>query len=382
MLPRGKNVQPDMITKQIPVVSSRDFKELASRNPNLLHECPWIVEDYIRDWPAFRKWSDFKELRAAFGDLEAFAKAPNFITHRKSSLVSVKTRFDQYLDYIENPDRVAEIYQDCWLEGDFDEFIRLKLPLYCGTLRIIHKADDPLFEQVNPILPDPLKAWNHALPYYYSLFNHFWLLVSLPGALTPLHTDNNGTIALIAQLRGKKRATLFSPEDLVHVRSPSGDFFDPNRAEDPEFPTASRATKWQGDIGPGQVLFVGTNWAHHVETLETSVSVSFDFVDSTNIAAYATSEGWAAAFGARAKRNPELFASKLGGRLPVEVISQSSAVDVGRTAMAEILRSLIERSQDGELRQICSLYAEHLARCLDGGRFRLSVENALGAVGI
>ncbi|MDJ0642705.1 MAG: cupin-like domain-containing protein [Erythrobacter sp.] len=354
-----------MNAMEIPKVSHREFKRLASRNPNLLHENPWIVDGYIRDWPAYDKWRDFDCLRQAFGKLEAFAKAPNFITHRKSSLVSVKTRFDQYLDYIEDPERAEQIYEGCWLEGDFAEFSRLGLPLYCGTLRMIHKADDPLFREVDPLLPEPLKEWNHALPYYYTLFNHFWLLVSLPGALTPLHTDNNGTIALIAQLRGKKRATLFSPADLQHVRTARGDFFDPKETADPEFPTASLATRWHGDIEAGQVLFVGTNWAHHVETLETSVSVSFDFVDKTNLDAYATSSAWAAAFGLRLKRKPELVMERMPGLFAHNSLAELDDITIGRMAMAEVLQQSLERQPDAEARSVLRTYSSALSRILE-----------------
>ncbi len=354
-----------MRTREIPKVSHKEFKELASENPSLLHENPWIVEGYIREWSAFEEWRDFDKLRATFGHLEAFAKAPNFITHRKSSLVSVKTRFDQYLDYIEHPEHAEHIYEDCWLEGSFEEFTRLGLPLYCGTLRMIHTADDPLFRQVDPILPEPLKSWNHVLPYYYTLFNHFWLLVSLPGALTPLHTDNNGTIALIAQLRGRKRATLFSPSDLQHVRTTRGDFFDPNLTEDPEFPTASLATRWHGDIDEGEVLFVGTNWAHHVETLETSVSVSFDFVDKTNLAAYARSNAWASAFGARLRRKPELIKEKMPGLFTDRSLSELDDVTLGRLVMKEVVQQGLDRQPGGEARSVLRSYHSELSRTLE-----------------
>ena len=352
-----------MNSKKIPTVGQAEFEALAMRNPNLLHESPWIVDGYIGNWPAYDSWRDLAHLRARFGHLEAFAKAPNFTTHRKSRLVSVKTRFDQYLDYIEHPERIEAIYEGCWLDGDFDAFQKMDMPLYCGTLRIVHGADDPVFRQVAPLLPKPLRSWNHALPYYYTLFNHFWLLVSLPGALTPLHTDNNGTIALIAQLRGRKRATLFSPDDLRYVRNANGDFLDPDNEADHEFPEASKAQRWSGDIEEGQVLFVGTNWAHHVRTLETSISVSFDFVDRTNLAAYATAAGWAAALGNRAKSNADLFVRKLGGRVSAATIARFSAVTVGRLVMAEILRAVPHHAED-EATSIRALYATHLQQCL------------------
>ncbi|TGX52435.1 hypothetical protein E5A73_16745 [Sphingomonas gei] len=353
-----------METKQIPIVSSAEFGRIADRNPNLLHENPWVVEGYIHSWPGYRQWQDLDYLRERFGDLQAFAKAPNFITNRNQKLVSVETSFEQYIRYIRQPDDVREIYRNCWLEGDHEQFVALGMPLYCGTLRIVHHANDAIFADVDPLLPAPLRAWNHALPYYYSLFNHFWLLVSLPGALTPLHVDNNGTIATIAQLSGRKRATLYSPADLCHVRNSEIGFLDPEQPDDRDFPTWRRAVKWVADLQVGQVLFVGTNWAHHVRTLDTSISVSFDFVDHSNLAAYATSAGWAAALGNRCKRNPELVAARTHGQIRREDIDELSAVTLGRCVMAHVLRSTSAAAETPELTSIRRLYLAHLEQCL------------------
>lgn len=350
-----------MRQREIPIVSHGEFTRLADDNPNLIHQSPWIVEGYIQRWRGYEEWQDLDYLRRRFGHLQAFAKAPNFVTNRHDRLVSVATGYDQYIDYIKQPDQVQEIYEGCWMDGGYDEFVDLGLPLYCGTLKIVRQADDPVFADVHPLLPPPLSAWNHALPYYYSLFNHFWLLVSLPGALTPLHIDNNGTIAIIAQLKGRKRATLYAPADLQYVRNASVGFMDPGCPDANDFPLWHRATKWVGDIAPGQVLFVGTEWAHHVTTLETSISVSFDFVDQSNLAAYAKSSSWASALGDRVKRNAELFVGKTQGRLSHRVIQEASGAAVGRALMSYILRPLCERTGDTENR-VRRLYADHLAQ--------------------
>lgn len=354
-----------MQIKQIPVVSSEEFRHLADHNPRLLHDNPWIVEGYIEAWPGYKDWQRLDYLEHRFGHLKAFAKAPNFITNRKSSLVSVETEFSRYLEYIRHPERAQEIYAGRWMEGDYERFVAQDLPLYCGTLRIVHKADDPIFAEVDPLVPAPLQPWNHALPYYYSLFNHLWLLVSLPGALTPLHIDNNGTIALIAQLKGRKRATLYSPADLRHVHNPEVGFMDPMQPDEADFPTWRQAVKWVGDLDVGQVLFVGTEWAHHVQTLDASISVSFDFVDQSNMAAYAVSDGWADVFGKRIKSSPEAVRLKLGGRVPPAEFDRLSSVALGRRAMAEVLRAALKDHDDSDVARIRRLYLAQLEQCLE-----------------
>jgi len=354
-----------MQQRQIPVVSHDAFTRLATDNPNLIHENPWIVEGYIQHWPGYTNWQDLNYLQGRFGHLQAFAKAPNFSTNRNDRLVSVKTGYDQYIDYVKHPERIRDIYDGCWLDGDYEQFLDLGLPLYCGTLKIVRRADDPVFSDVSPLLPIPLKSWNHALPYYYSLFNHFWLLVSLPGALTPLHIDNNGTIAIIAQLKGIKRATLYAPADLPYVRTTAIGFMDPANPDARDFPLWDKAVKWVGDIEPGQVLFVGTEWAHHVTTVETSISVSFDFIDQSNLAAYAKSSNWACSLGDRVKRSVDLFVQKTGGVLSRQIIQDAPAATVGRLLMSHVLRPLCDDANDTETAYVRRLYADHLARLID-----------------
>ena len=250
------------------------------------------------------------------------------------------------------------------MEGTYDDFVAQPLPLYCGNLKIVQKASDSVFDEVTPLLPAPLETWNYALPYYYSLFNHFWLLVSLPGALTPLHTDNNGTIALIAQLKGQKKATLYSPTDLPCVYNPNIGFMDPCKPEETDHPTWRAAVPWTCVLEPGQVLFVGTNWAHHVETLETSISVSYDFVNESNIAAYASAPQWAESFGRRLKIDPGLVADRMRGALSSEAISQMPATDLGRRVMADLLRSSLAQAEASEQSIIRGRYLTHLETCM------------------
>jgi hypothetical protein len=353
-----------MEVRAIPVVSSAKFAQLAAQNPNLMHETPLIVEGYIERWPNYRQWQDIAYLQERFGHLKAFAKAPNFITNRKSSLVSVETDFRRYIDYVLQPERARELYAGCWIDGDYEQFVAQNLPLYCGTLRIVHRADDPVFREVSPLVPPPVRTWNHALPFYYTLFNHFWLLVSLPGALTPLHTDNNGTIALIAQLKGRKRATLYSPADLPHVRNPDVGFMDPVHPDDSDFPSWSRAVKWTGDLEAGQVLFVGTDWAHHVETLETSISVSFDFVNETNIPHYARAVSWATVFGDRIKRNPAVIQGRTDGIISLAEIHSLDSVTIGRRVMRQILQFAVTDEDFSDVATARRSYLTHLEACM------------------
>lgn len=350
-----------MKQKAIPAVPVAEFERMLAANPRLLHDSPWVVTGYAGQWPGYRRWRDLEYLRQRLGHLQAFAKAPNFVTNRNDRLVSVETDFARYIDYVREPHRARELYEGRWLDGSYEEFAAQELPLYCGTLRFVHSANDPTFGEFDPLVPRAIQTWNHALPYYYSLFNHLWLLVSLPGALTPLHVDNNGTIALIAQLAGRKRATLYSPDDLRHVYNPAVGYMDPERPDTADFPTWDAAAKWTAELEEGQVLFVGTRWAHHVRTLEQSISISFDFVDHTNIRDYARSPDWATVLGNRVKSSPAVFLAKLKGAIGQGEIDLLSPVDLGRRVMATILRAASGDAGPSGIHRIRELYLRHLA---------------------
>ena len=336
--------------KNIPIVTYEEFQERAKSNPNLLAKSPFIVEGYIQNWPCYEEWRNLDYLRKKFGKLSAYACSPQFTTNSNVKLTRVKTRFDQYLDYLKNPEKIEEIYEGLWCDGSYETFLAQNKPLYCGSLRIIQEANDRIFDDLNPIVPKPLENWNSILPFYYKICNHFWLYVSLPGALTPLHQDNNGTFAYLAQLDGRKRVTLYSPEDFDFYHNSKVGFLDVLNPNDEEFPKWRSATKWTGELTQGQALMMGTDWAHHVVTIEQAISVSLDFVNQNNISAYAASEQWANSFGRRVKMKPEAL-----GLFSSEELKKKSDVYIGRKAMRSILKNGLKNNNngfDGSIRKV------------------------------
>ena len=234
------------------------------------------------------------------------------------------------------------------------------MPLYCGSLRPLNRADDPIFEELHPIVPPPLENWNAALPYYYQLFNHFWLLVSLPGALTPLHQDNNGTIALIAQLKGKKKAILYRPEDERYFFNSDIGFMNPLAPDEVYFPDWRKAQPWIGELCEGQMLIIGANWGHHVETLETSISVSLDFVNQSNIAAYATAPQWPEVFGKRIKTKPAMVTAKIPGLITESEIDRMDAISLGRLVTCAILQAAVQSNPGSDTAKIRQTLLDHI----------------------
>lgn len=109
--------------------------------------------------------------------------------------------------------------------------------------------------------------------------SNFWF--GSEGTSTPCHLDSYGS-NLIAQLHGRKKWTLFPPEQtdcLYPTRLPYEessvfsrvDLVDPDTDVHPRF---QNAAPYEVVLNPGDVLFVPRHWWHYVEALDTAISVN------------------------------------------------------------------------------------------------------------
>jgi hypothetical protein len=99
------------------------------------------------------------------------------------------------------------------------------------------------------------------------------------GSLSALHRDYWNTHAYLSQIRGRKRAMLFSPEDSVFLY---GGQVDPEQPDFERFPLFDCATAYECIIEPGDTLLIPANWLHHVRGLEKSITVSRNFFNDSN----------------------------------------------------------------------------------------------------
>jgi len=325
----------------IPAYDLEGFRQLLAESPDVLTRQPCVVRGFTDKWIASKQWVELDALSAAFGHLPVTAGAPQFVTHKQSKMCQVMTDFGTYLEYVKAPERVDALFDGKWSKGSAQLLRELGLPLYCGNLRLVRHAREEVFSQIAPVLPEPLEHFNNEIPYYYQSGNHVWLYVSLKGALTPLHQDNNAVIAYLARLRGQKRAILYSPEDKPHFYNPAVGYLDPLAPNEDEFPTWRKARPWTGLLNPGELLIWGPNWAHHVVTLSDSTTVSFDFVNALNLREYAKSVDWRDELGRFARKNAELIRSRVPDRRVHEALTDASCPELGRELMICILRSAL-----------------------------------------
>jgi hypothetical protein len=219
-------------------------------------------------------------------------------------------------------------------------------------VRFIYYGNEAVLQDLAPIAPSCVGVWNRCIPFYYELKNHVWLYVSKRGAVTPLHQDNNSVISYLAQYRGVKHATLFSPDASAYYYNQNVGYIDLAVSDRSEFPEFFKATAWTAVLKAGQLLIWGKNWAHYVETVEDSITASVDVVNVTNIRDYMNSMEWKKRLGYLLRKFPKvieqygergvMLAEDLGDARLAEVVMKAKANEMFRVAKCETERVILE----------------------------------------
>lgn len=337
-----------MNANPIPSYSAGEFRELLLDSDQVLDKHPCLVRGFVKQWPAAQSWTSFEYLTQRFGEIPVTAGAPQFVTHKDSIHCQVMTTFSKYLQYLETPERIDTLFNDEWIKGDLQTFKKLGLPLYCGNMQFVRHSKDTVFNELQPIVPEPLESWNSEIPYFYQSGNHLWLYVSNTGALTPLHQDNNAVIAYLAQLAGHKSAILYPPQHHKHYFNPDVGYMDPLTPSKDDFPTWQKAQPWIGDLHPGDLLIWGQRWAHHVITHARSVTVSFDFVNANNLAAYANSTDWRRELGRFAFKHATLIKERVNDTQVLDALAGDSKEQLGKELMKCVLSEALKAPQPSQ----------------------------------
>jgi hypothetical protein len=328
----------------IPRVSLNEFEAMIASSPDLLSQSPFVVTDFVERQPARKLWCDLDYLERELGHLRVTAGAPQFTTNIGQNICRVETSYGDYLKYVRNPNLAEELFGSSWLNGSYEEFVGKSMPLYCGNVRFVLTGREPILNDLAPFAPKNFSVWNALIPFYYRLKNHVWLYVSLKGSLTPLHQDNNAVISCLAQYKGRKFARLFHPSDKSHYHSKTKGYMDVLNPDPDDYESWTSAPMWTAELQDGEVLFWGADWAHHVVTLEDSISSSIDFVNQTNIAGYFASSEWKEALGSMARQNT---ASKYVSSLEASgLLSTSDNVQLGARIMNQALHDCVRKCSE------------------------------------
>jgi hypothetical protein len=240
---------------------------------------PVIVTDATEYWPALHKWT-FERFKIEYGS--DLVVAPYGLGSETAKL----TKIGPYIDYLEHPESDLAGF---WVDGKCGKPLpdgpgSTLSPAYLLGWDAFRKHPE-LFNDIQPppyFVSDWVLAMNPSIREVFEQTSgrEYWSIYAGPeGALSPLHVDYWQTHAYLAQVRGRKRVIMFSPEDSQFLYKGE---VDPEQPDFEKFELFEQAIAYECEIGPGEMLFMPANWWHHVRTIEKSITVSHNFFNDTN----------------------------------------------------------------------------------------------------
>lgn len=224
---------------------------------------PVLITGEMRSWPALQRW-DWHYMQLLLGDHEVdvydywfeptgHMRLADFIARRIGSAspdpaLSYVRWFARHLPGAGNwADDAFRILRDDWRHPRFLPATGYVVPFAAGQ-RMVNAVTDTF----------PYRA----------------LFLSSAGASTTMHLDPWMSSAVLCQMTGTKKFSLYEPalheEILTAVKSGQD-----RRKIEGMTPTLKDVLK------PGEILFIPDGWWHHVTTLTDSISLTWNFVHAT-----------------------------------------------------------------------------------------------------
>lgn len=211
---------------------------------------PVVILDAIEDWNARSKWT-FDFFKSSYGKQRITVYRYRGGKYRPSDAVEME--LGEYVDGVTAHDWASFPYylRDSWaLLNDRPEL-----------------AADYRF-------PKYFFDWFSRLPAFMRL-RYPRLFIGPKGATTPLHEDIWGTHAWLSELAGRKRWILFPPPQRNLLYNCQ---VDPEKPDFTRFPLYRQARPVECTLGPGETIFVPGRWAHHVVSLDPTISLTANYM--------------------------------------------------------------------------------------------------------
>jgi hypothetical protein len=264
--------------------------------PEIFHERylagfgkPIVVTDTLNSWPALSRWS-FDLFKARYGSDNVAPRIFSGFDGLKFQKIKMMALRD-YLDYL---DASEEPTPGLWIDAVTLHPCQApaepqRYPLYLAwSVFALHpellediELSPKFVEDWLPYLPEAFHKVLDGATKYFSA----GILIGPRNAQIGLHYDVLETHAYLAQIIGKKRCTLFSPEDSAALYDGR---VNPDSPEFEKFPFFRNVTAYECTLEPGELLFIPNRWWHHVVALEKSITVNYNFFNRVNFSAYLT----------------------------------------------------------------------------------------------
>jgi len=171
-----------------------------------------------------------------------------------------------------------------WTLGDYGDFLIKTEQSYTGVTSVDalpYCHDIPIFAILTSIIDDCQPFPVQFLPAWYrkDWWKYAQFFLGPVDSLTPLHFDTLLTHNLFFQIKGRKRFTLYSADQMAFCGRRGWRWFDidPEKPDLNKFPEYKQARPVEIIVEPGDILYIPPGTLHHVRGLETSVSFNIDF---------------------------------------------------------------------------------------------------------
>lgn len=114
------------------------------------------------------------------------------------------------------------------------------------------------------------------IPQFFDEDQFFSSVFRMASAGTQLWTHYDVMDNLLIQIKGKKRAVLYSPKDALnlYLNGDKSKVLDIDNPDLSRFPNFANATRYECLLEEGDILFIPALWFHNVISLEFSIAVN------------------------------------------------------------------------------------------------------------
>lgn len=233
---------------------------------------PVVVTEAMNDWPALKVWTpDY--LSQKLGKYEVLVYNELF------DLIGIRT-LEEYLarNFGRNSDEACCEYVRWYSRLKHVEFV------WADKAFEVLKKDwgHPDFLPLNGYSVPPCRSPSRCNATE-SRYPYRGIFISGRGARTRLHRDPWTTSAVLCQFQGKKKLTMFQPEQAMYLMN-GKDFADLSAPDLQRFPGLQKARAVFEDVlCPGEILYIPSGWLHEIVSLSDSISVTWNFVHENRL---------------------------------------------------------------------------------------------------
>jgi Cupin-like domain len=245
-------------------LSSKDIKECMRTST------PTIATDMLRSWKASTLWS-FDFFKQRYGSDVVTLSDGRFRALTQLPLA-------QCIDLILRMD-LRDTYKYCGATPYIQDWVVLDIhPELYGDIEVPEWFDNWERPFKKTFLPG-------------SPYHDIVVLAGPAGATTYIHRDRHRTHAWLAQIVGRKRWTIFPPDQFSLVynkdfESGAPPFVNISNPDLENFPGFKDASPIEFVLEPGELVFMPSGWLHQVTSLDPALSVSGNFVNGSNIGVF------------------------------------------------------------------------------------------------